>query len=277
MTITQWPRMGMGGLVALLALVCWTFEPARAQAPPPPDRGNLVVTSPAQTVSSASPVTYSISVKNDSTVTVTGMSVTMNLPGGVQFVNCTRLPTGQLCQASAGVITTTYPTIAAHATVTFRLLANMPAVSQNTSLGIDVLAHADKAINGEGPRDGRLTIATTVLPPTTRLQLLPSGRIVPVGCGFTLDAATFGPDTEGQLLDTLQCITGSGVTITASGKTLNLGSAKICSSSASSGSSCTSPARVKGNAGIIIGPNAANVTIMGGGTAGGVQQLEYCL
>src|SRR5262249_56972788 len=62
-----------------------------------------------------------------------------------------------------------------------------------------------------------------------------------------------------------------------SGRPLNLGSAKICSSSASSGSSCTSPARVKGNAGIIIGPNAANVTIMGGGTAGGVQQFEYCL
>jgi len=267
---------GALGILTILMLAGAMAAPAHAQTCVDP-RGNLVITgtpSP-QPAGSASQVTYSITITNTfgancNGVTATGVAVTMTLPGGAQFASCTTNPAGQSCVPAAGIVIATFETIgpgsANAARVTLR--ANMPGVTQTTTLSLQIFAHADNAIGGEEPRDGSFTINSTVLPPATRLMMVPSGRIVPVGCGSTVDSALFGSDTEGQLLDGLVCDNGSGVTITAAGKTLNLLGKKISSS-----------VRITGNAGIIVGPNAPNITIKGGGTAGtmGIEQFEYCV
>jgi uncharacterized repeat protein (TIGR01451 family) len=264
MTSPKRARTSKAGLVALLTLACWAISPWSAEAL----RGDLIVTGSAapEPAGTGSQVTYTVNIKNDSTVTATGVLVTMDLPDGAQFLRCT--PTGLLCNQSAGIVTTTFATLGAHTTVRVNLVVQMPAVSQEVTLSLGVLAHADAGINGGEPRDGHLTITSTVLPVSTRLLMSPSGRIVQIACGSTVDAAVFGADIEGQLLDGLICTNGSGLTFTASGKTLNLGGKKIFSG-----------VRVKGNTGLIVGPNAPNVTIKGGGTEGtkGIEQFEYCL
>jgi hypothetical protein len=121
-------------------------------------------------------------------------------------------------------------------------------------------------VNGEEPRDGTLTLTSTILPTATRLSMSPSGRIVLIACGGTIDAGAFGADTEGLMLDGLVCSNGSGLTFAASGKTLNFGGKKIYSGT-----------RLTGNVGLTIGPNATNVTIKGGGlqSTKGIEQFEY--
>jgi uncharacterized repeat protein (TIGR01451 family) len=266
MTFLRRSSAAAAGFVLMLALACGT---ATAQV----DRGDLVLTGgrTPEPAGGGGQVTYTINVKNDSTVTATGVAVTMGLPNGAQLVSCTTgNPPGQPCQeAPVGIVTATFATIKAHKAAKVTLKVTMPAVSQETIVSLMVLAHADSAIGGEEPRDGNLTLNSTILPPTSRLLMSPSGRTVQVACGGTIDSATFGTDSTGQLLDGLVCINHAfALTFTAGGKTLHLGGKKIFSGQ-----------RVTGNAGIIVGPNSSNVTIDGGGVAGtmGIEQFEYCI
>src|SRR6185369_17775673 len=94
--------------------------PVSAATPP---QGDLVVTgNPApEPALSGSQVTYTITVKNNSKMLATGVTVTMPKPAGTLLVTCTFIPAPtaplvQTCTESAGIVTTTYPKIASQHT-----------------------------------------------------------------------------------------------------------------------------------------------------------------
>src|SRR5262245_25756680 len=120
------------------------------------DRGNMVLS--ASTTPDPGPsggvISYAISIKNDSTVTAKGVSVTVQLPAGSQFVKCASSAKGFLCDsASPTAVTAILPKISAHATGKFTVTANAPTVSSKTVLPLFVHAHVDRAVGGEEPRD----------------------------------------------------------------------------------------------------------------------------
>ncbi len=163
---------------------------------------------------------------------------------------------------AGSTVSAVFRTVAAHASVLMRLTLKAPNVSSETTMSVT------GKFFGENMHMDEKTLTIPVLPPTSNLLMVPSGRTVQVSCGGTVGNAVFGSDTEGQLQGNMACPTSSGLTFTAPGKTLNLAGKRIVSGT-----------RLRGNAGLIIGPNAPNVVIKGGGTSGdrGIEHFEYCV
>jgi len=238
------------------------------------DRGNIVLTS-IQTPDpgpSGGLISYAITVKNDSTVTAKGVAVTMQLPAGSEFSRCTTSAKGTPCEnPSPGLVTTTLTKIGAHATGKLTLVALAPEVDEKTTLQLVVHAHVDRAVGGEEPRDGDVTLDVTLLPDTAKVVFLPGSREGSIECGDTIGSSTFeGSETTIQLTSSLGCATHKiGLTMAASGKTLDLNRSKIVGAATD---------LVKGSVGILIAEGADDVTVLGGGTrsSNGIEYFDYC-
>jgi uncharacterized repeat protein (TIGR01451 family) len=263
-------KIATAGLVAALALGL-AAAPIHAQTAV---RGNLVVTgSPSPNpVSAGGEVTYSVNVKNDSNVTATGVLVTIQLPAGPSLVKCTPSVKKQPCTLASGVLSTTFPKILAHKVVKISVILEIPDAPSAASANLVVKAHADAAIGGEEPRDGTATIAAQVAFSTIPVVFLPSQRAGTLSCGANIGSARFvGSETTIQFGASLGCARfPTALTMSASGKTLDLKALKIVGAATS---------QVKGSVGIAVAPGATGVTILGGGTRGtsGIEHFDYCL
>jgi len=205
-------------------------------------------------------VIYSINVKNDGRFRAFNVRVTMPVPQGTQFIKCAVTPK-RVCTLSGGVVSTTIGTMAAHLQIKVSVTLAMPAVS--TTSVITVSADA----NGDSVTDGKASITTTILAAAVPVTFLPSNTAGAVSCGDTLTSSTFQTDTTVKFLGGLGCASGSGLKITASGKTIDLNKNKITGASA------------KGNVGIRIGAGTTGVSIIGGSTSGtaGIEYFDYCV
>lgn len=241
----------------------------------PPDRGNLIVSGSASPNPGAAggQVTYAVSIKNDSTVTATGVLVTIQMPQdspAPEFVKCSVSggAKGQTCTESGGVVTTTYPTIKAHVTAKVSVTWKMPGVSGTFT--VVATAHATSAIGGEEPRDGSGSIAGAVLSDTVPVVFQPSERTGSLSCGANITPGFFdsGEHTV-QLRASMGCAHSKvAVKISSSGKTFDFQTFKIVGAATD---------QIKGSVGVLVA--APNVTIVGGGTASksGIEYFDYCL
>src|SRR5207249_11586289 len=183
MTTSQLRRMRIVAVALIVAsvLTAWAALPAAAQVV----RGNLVVTGSASPNPAAAggQVVFAVNVKNDGTFSATGVLVTIQLPDGPTFVKCATSVKGQLCSTpdAAGVLTTTFATIKAHATVKVSVTVKTPAKT-SASYVLAAKAHADHAIGGEEPRDGNVKITGTALSDTVPATFQPGGRTGAIGC-----------------------------------------------------------------------------------------------
>ena len=261
------------GIVALLVASLWIAASAEAQ----PVRGDLVITGSASPNPGAGGglVAYQVNVKNDSTVTATGVLVTVRIPQAAPapvFVKCglTGGAKGQLCTQAAGVVTTTFPTIKAHTTVKVSMTLQMPGVSG--SFPVVATAHADDAIGGEEPRDGTGSITGAVLSNSVAVTFQPTQRTGLLHCGDVIRPQFFqaGEHTV-QLTASLGCaFSTDAVTLAASGVTFDFHGYKIVGASSN---------QIKGSVGLRVAAGATGVTILGGGTGSkyGLEYFDYCL
>jgi uncharacterized repeat protein (TIGR01451 family) len=262
-------RPWLGRLIVLVALVGLP-GPANAQVP---YRGNLVVTGSVSPNPgpSGGQITYTATVTNDSTVTALGVRVGMTLPTGPDFIRCT--PSVSVpCTLAAGVLTATFPSIAAHTAITVRVIERLPGVDQTTSFPLVVTADAGGAINGEKPRHGDATIVATAVSNLISVTLLPSRRTDVISCGATIDSTFFQPgETTVQLGASMGCVQSPvALRIAASGKTFDLNKFKIVGASTN---------QVRGSVAIVIAAGTTGVTIAGGSTrsSSGIEFFDYCV
>ncbi len=263
-------------IVALIVAMAAALAaaPARAQSM---DRGDLIVSGSAtpNPAAGGGPVTYAVNVANESTVTATGVVVTIRLPQGNPrpvFVKCSTGVKGQPCTESDGTVTTTYKVVRAHTTVKVSLTLDLPLVPVATTFTIAVTAHATNAIGGEEPRDGSATIDGVALAESIPVVLLPSLRTATLACGTTVTDAFFQPGEHTvQFAASIGCARSPfAVTMSSSGKTLDLRKFKIVGAATN---------QTAGTIGIVIAPGATNVTIKGAGTKSksGIEYFDYCL
>ena len=266
--------LAVAGIVSVLAVGLSMVSPAVGQVPP--ERGDLIVTGSASPNPGAAggQVLYAVNVWNNSTVTATGVLVTIQIPQdspAPEFVKCSVSLSGgargQACTESGGVITTTYPKIKAHLTGKVSVTLKMPGVSGTFTLV--ATAHADRAIGGEEPRDGSASIAGAVLSDSVPVVFQPSQRTGSLSCGDDIKSSFFGSDDTVQLRASIGCAhSKAAVTISSSGKTFDLQGFKIVGAATD---------QIKGSVGILV--NATNVTIVGGGrgSKSGIEYFDYCL
>ena len=266
-------KMGLAvaGMASVLAVSLSMMSPAAALV----DRGNLIVSGSASPNPGAAggQVTYAVTIKNDSTVTATGVLVTIQMPQdspAPEFVKCSVSggAKGQVCTESGGVVTTTYPTIKAHITAKVSVTWKMPGVS--ATFTAVATAHATSAVGGEEPRDGSGSIAGTVLSASVPVVFQPSQRTGSLSCGDEIEPRFFesGENTV-QLRASMGCAHSKvAVKISSSGKTFDFQGFKIVG---------TATDQIKGSVGILVA--APNVTIVGGGTGSksGLEYFDYCL
>ena len=267
MTFLEQTGLAVAGMVSVLALSLSMVSPAAGQV-----RGDLIVTGSASPHPGAggSPVSLAVNIKNNSTVTATGVLVTIRIPQASpapEFVKCSVSGgvSGQPCTHSGGVVTTTYPTIKAHVAVKVSVTVKMPGVS--TTFVIVATAHADGAINGEEPRDGSGSIAAAVLSDSVPVVFQPPQRMGSLSCGDNIQPSFFQPSEHTvQLTASLGCAHSDvAVKISSSGKTFDFHGFKIVGAATN---------QIKGSVGIVIAAGATDVTIAGGGT-GSKNGLEY--
>ena len=271
MRFLEQTALAMAGIASVLAVSLSMMSPAAALVP---DRGDLVVTGSASPNPGAGggQVTYAVNVWNNSTVTATGVLVTIQMPQespAPEFVKCSVSggAKGQTCTESGGVVTTTYPTLKAHVTAKVSVTWKMPGVS--ATFTVAATAHADHAIAGEEPRDGSGSIAAVVLSASVPVVFQPSQRTGTLSCGDEITASFFGSDNTVQLRASMGCAHSKvAVKIASSGKTLDLQGFKIVGAATD---------QIRGSVGILVA--APNVTIIGGGTASksGIEYFDYCL
>ena len=267
MTFLEQTGLAVAGMVSVLALSLSMVSPAAGQV-----RGDLIVTGSASPHPGAggSPVSLAVNIKNNSTVTATGVLVTIRIPQASpapEFVKCSVSGgvSGQPCTHSGGVVTTMYPTIKAHVAVKVSVTVKMPGVS--TTFVIVATAHADGAINGEEPRDGSGSIAAAVLSDSVPVVFQPPQRTGSLSCGDNIQPSFFQPSEHTvQLTASLGCAHSDvAVKISSSGKTFDFHGLKIVGAATN---------QIKGSVGIVIAAGATDVTIAGGGT-GSKNGLEY--
>lgn len=219
-------------------------------------------------VPGASPFSYKITVKNDGPVKSLDVRVTATLPPEVQFVSCkTSLDTkkDRRCAGeTAGQVIATFPFLKAHQVVSITLTVTSPDVNAVTELRLAAKAE------GESAQKGSNAERTSVIPPWTTATFLPSGRIDILHCGTTLNGDLFRSDTIVQLNGSLGCKFGTpfGLKVAQSNVTLNLQGKKIMMGTPQAGT-----------VGILIGANAINTVVNGGGVKGsnGVELFDWCL
>ena len=263
--------LAVAGIVSVLAVGLSMVSPAVGQVP---DRGDLIVSGSASPNPGAAggQVLYAVNVWNNSTVTATGVLVTIQIPQGApapEFVKCTASSgaKGQICTESGGVVTTTFPKIKAHVTAKVSLTLKMPGVSG--TFIVAATAHADSAIGGEEPRDGSANIKGVALSDSVPVVFQPSQRGGTLHCGDEIKSSFFGSDDTVQLTASMGCAHSSvAVKISSSGKTFDLQGFKIVGAATD---------QIKGSVGILV--SAANVKIVGGGTGSksGLEYFDYCL
>src|SRR5262245_10567583 len=97
-------------IVAALVVIAPSVFTSISSAQTPPDRGNLVVSGrPASDITgSGGQVAYTVSVKDDSSTSATGLQVTITLPNNVTFVRCTSSVVPLSCTHSSGIVTALY-------------------------------------------------------------------------------------------------------------------------------------------------------------------------
>jgi uncharacterized repeat protein (TIGR01451 family) len=262
--------LAVAGIVSVLAVSLLMMSPAAALV----DRGDLVVSGSASPNPGAAggQVTYAVNVWNNSTVTATGVLVTIAMPQdspAPEFVKCSVSggAKGQVCTESGGVVTTTYPIIKAHITAKVSVTWKMPGVS--ATFTVAATADADRAIGGEEPRDGSGSIAGVVLSASVPVVFQPSQRTGSLSCGDNITSSFFDGDHTVQLGASMGCAHSSvAVKISSSGKTFDFQGFKIVGAATD---------QIKGSVGILVA--APNVTIVGGGTASksGIEYFDYCL
>jgi uncharacterized repeat protein (TIGR01451 family) len=265
--------LAVAGIISVLAVGLSMVSPAAGQVP---DRGDLVITGSASPNPGAAggQVAYLVNIKNTSTVTATGVLVTIRIPQDFpapEFVKCSASggAPGQPCTESGGVVTTTFPTIKAHIKkAKVSVTVKMPGGSATYT--VVATAHADNAIGGQEPRDGSASIASTVLSDSVPVMFQPSQRTASLSCGDDIKSSFFesGEDTI-QLRNSMGCAHSKvAVTISASGKTFDFQGFKIVGAATD---------QIKGSVGILV--SADNVTIVGGGTGSknGIEYFDYCL
>jgi uncharacterized repeat protein (TIGR01451 family) len=219
-------------------------------------------------VPGASPFSYKITVKNDGPVKSLDVIVTMTLPPGVQFVSCkTSLDTkkDRRCAGeTAGQVIATFPFLKAHQIIGITLTVTSPDV--NAVTGLRLTAKAE----GESAQKGSDAERTNVIPPWATATFLPSGRTGILQCGATLNGSTFQSDTIVQLNGSLGCKLGTpfGLKVAHSNVTLDLQGKKVMMGKPATGT-----------VGILIGANATNIVVNGGGVNGsnGVELFDWCL
>ncbi len=269
--VTPHGRKIAAGLLAVLTLTFGTTLTTSAEVPP---RGDLVVSGSASPNPAAAgiPVTYTVNIKNDSTVTALGVLVTMLLPAGPAFVKCTPSIKNQVCSQANGVLTTTFATVKAHSIVKVSIVLNTPSVITSSSYSLVVTAHADDSINGNEPRDGLATIVSTVLSDWIPVVFQPGGRTGALSCNTNIGPGFFQePEHTVQFGASLGCAHSlTALTISASNKTIDLKKFKIVGASSN---------QFAGSVGIRVAEGAMGVTIIGGGTNGssGLEYFDYCL
>ena len=272
MRFLQQRSLALAGIVSVLVASLSMVSPAAGQI-----RGDLIIIGSASPnpVAGGSNTTYAVSVKNDSTVTATGVLVTIRIPQASpapEFVKCAVSggASGQVCAQSGGVVTTTYPVIKAHATVKVSVTLKMPGVS--ATFIVVATAHADSAIGGEEPRDGSGSIACAVLSDSVPVVFLPSLRAGSVSCGDNIQATFFRPGEDTvQLGASIGCAhSAAAFAISASGKRFDLNGFKIVGAATN---------QIKGSVGVFVDPGATGVTILGGGigSANGIEYFDKCL
>lgn len=264
--------LALAGIVSVLAVGLSMVSPAAGQVP---DRGDLVITGSASPNPGAGggQVVYIVNIKNASTVTATGVLVTIRIPQDTpapEFVKCAVSggAAGQPCTESGGVVTTTFAIMKAHIKkYKVSVTVKMPGVS-GTFTAV-ATAHADSAIAGEEPRDGSASIAAAVLSDSAPVVFQPSQRTGSLSCGDEIKSSFFGSDHTVQLRASMGCAHSKvAVTISASGKTFDFQGFKLVGAATD---------QIKGSVGILV--SASNVTILGGGTGSksGIEYFDYCL
>jgi uncharacterized repeat protein (TIGR01451 family) len=272
MRVLEQMGLAVAGIISVLAVGLSMVSPAAAL---PLDRGNLIVggTASPNPGAGGGQVTYGVTIKNDSTVTATGVVITILIPQdspAPEFVKCAVSggAKGQTCTESGGTVTTTYPTIKAHVTAKVSVTVKMPGVS--ATFTVLASAHATSAIGGEEPRDGNGSIAAAVLSASAPVVFQPSQRSGSLSCGDEITSGFFesGENTV-QLGASMGCAHSKiAVKISSSGKTFDLQGFKIVGAATD---------QIKGSVGILVA--APNVTIVGGGTSSksGIEYFDYCL
>lgn len=245
--------------------------PARAQTTPSkPDQWVVTGTSSPNPVASNGRLTYQITAKNDGPMQSTDVTVTITLPDGAQFISCkTSLDktNGLRCLGATGQeVRSTFPVIKAHKTVKVTVVVAPPDVDSDTEIILSAKAEGENAFKGD------TTVKALVRPPGADVVLLPGGRTARVHCGSVLDNNFFKGSEDTVLLGgSLPCTKDDpfGLKIARNGATLKLQGYKILTDT-----------EVKGQAGIIVGPNATNVTVDGGSSSkgsNGVENFDWCL
>jgi uncharacterized repeat protein (TIGR01451 family) len=259
--LVRYPLAIVIGLLAAAGLAL----PGPAGADHMPNTLLVTVTDSPDPAASLGEIIETIAVKNDGRQRSLNVRIEATIPAGASYVTCKTSSSAVPCSLSGDAVTVTavFPKVAAHGTVKMTLTIKAPLVVVATVIKLNAGATGTYAHKGDGSQ------STTVLPPVSGALLLPSGLGVGIACGDTIDAAFMGADTTLLLQQGLVCNAGSGLRITASGMTLDLGGKKIVRATP----------QAAGDAGIVVGPNAANVTIRGGGTEGtkGIEQFDYCV
>lgn len=267
------PRVWVLGFRSALAffaltLLTSTAGSTYAQTPPKPNKFVVTITDSPGLVPSGGTLTYKVVSKNDGPLKSTDVRVTIDLPASVQFVSCKTSNDTKTVKRCLGVtngqVIAAFPEARAHRGPTVTVVVTAPNVSVTTHILVTAKTEGKNAFKGDD------TEQTTVLAPGTTATLLPSGRTVAILCGRVLDGSFFGADNIMQLNAPLGCTTSApfGLKIAKSGVTLNLQGNKIIVSG-----------NIAGNAGLVIGPNATNVTVDGGGVNGanGIETFDWCV
>jgi uncharacterized repeat protein (TIGR01451 family) len=273
MRVLEQMSLAVAGIVSVLAVGLSMVSPAAGQLV---DRGDLIVTGSASPNPGAAggQVAYLVNIKNNSTVTATGVLVTIQIPQDFpapEFVKCAVSSggPGQLCAQSGGVVTTTFPIMKAHLKK-YKVSVTVKMPGGSSTYTVVATAHADRAIGGEEPRDGSAKIAATVLSNDVPVMFQPSQRTGTLTCGDEITSGFFqsGEHTV-QLRNSMGCAHSKvALTISSSGKTFDFQGFKIVGAATD---------QIKGSVGILV--SATNVTIVGGGTGSknGIEYFDYCL
>lgn len=89
---------------------------------------SLTKTASAGVVLPGQPVTFTLTVRNPSSDSASGVVVTDNLPVGLQFVSCSSTPPG-ICAGTGNARTVSFASLAPAATATIQIVATMVAVT----------------------------------------------------------------------------------------------------------------------------------------------------
>ncbi len=144
---------------------------------------------------------YTLAYSNDSTVSVTGATISDVLPAGVTYVSCTG---GSACSNTAGTVTWTLGTLAGGASGSATLRVTVNTNYSSASLANSATLSATDPGNNPVTKTATSTIAVNVPHPNIVLQKTASTSLVAPGSNvtFTISYANNGSNTASSVVIT---------------------------------------------------------------------------